>query len=89
MIDELHTQLGAFLSFSRWLIPVLTVCFVHLMVVGLGISQSSHLSSSVSAMRVLNPGSDVEEALADALVTHAQTHAHTHTRTHTHTCTNT
>ncbi|XP_031442069.1 CLIP-associating protein 2 isoform X2 [Clupea harengus] len=34
---------------------------------GLGISQSSHLSSSVSAMRVLNPGSDVEEALADAL----------------------
>ncbi|XP_031442075.1 CLIP-associating protein 2 isoform X10 [Clupea harengus] len=35
---------------------------------GLGISQSSHLSSSVSAMRVLNPGSDVEEALADALL---------------------
>uniref|UniRef100_A0A672LK52 TOG domain-containing protein n=1 Tax=Sinocyclocheilus grahami TaxID=75366 RepID=A0A672LK52_SINGR len=35
---------------------------------GLGISQSSHLSSSVSAMRVLNTGSDVEEALADALV---------------------
>ncbi|XP_016352411.1 CLIP-associating protein 2-like isoform X15 [Sinocyclocheilus anshuiensis] len=34
---------------------------------GLGISQSSHLSSSVSAMRVLNTGSDVEEALADAL----------------------
>ncbi|XP_037650410.1 CLIP-associating protein 2 isoform X22 [Sebastes umbrosus] len=34
---------------------------------GLGISQSSRLSSSVSAMRVLNPGSDVEEALADAL----------------------
>ncbi|XP_034455443.1 CLIP-associating protein 2 isoform X40 [Hippoglossus hippoglossus] len=33
----------------------------------LGISQSSRLSSSVSAMRVLNPGSDVEEALADAL----------------------
>ncbi|XP_016136358.1 CLIP-associating protein 2 [Sinocyclocheilus grahami] len=35
---------------------------------GLGISQSSHLSSSVSAMRVLNTGSDVEEALADALL---------------------
>lgn len=35
---------------------------------GLGISQSSRLSSSVSAMRVLNTGSDVEEALADALV---------------------
>uniref|UniRef100_A0AAQ4PB45 Cytoplasmic linker associated protein 2 n=1 Tax=Gasterosteus aculeatus aculeatus TaxID=481459 RepID=A0AAQ4PB45_GASAC len=34
---------------------------------GFGISQSSRLSSSVSAMRVLNPGSDVEEALADAL----------------------
>ncbi|XP_056277984.1 CLIP-associating protein 2 isoform X15 [Pseudoliparis swirei] len=33
-----------------------------------GISQSSHLSSSVSAMRVLNTGSDVEEALADALL---------------------
>ncbi|XP_037831526.1 CLIP-associating protein 2 isoform X35 [Kryptolebias marmoratus] len=32
-----------------------------------GISQSSRLSSSVSAMRVLNTGSDVEEALADAL----------------------
>ncbi len=35
---------------------------------GLGMSQFSHLSSSVSAMRVLNTGSDVEEALADALV---------------------
>ncbi|XP_073786788.1 CLIP-associating protein 2 isoform X18 [Danio rerio] len=34
---------------------------------GLGMSQSSRLSSSVSAMRVLNTGSDVEEALADAL----------------------
>ncbi|XP_061096867.1 CLIP-associating protein 2-like isoform X14 [Conger conger] len=34
---------------------------------GYGISQSSRLSSSVSAMRVLNTGSDVEEALADAL----------------------
>uniref|UniRef100_A0A8C3L4W7 Cytoplasmic linker associated protein 2 n=1 Tax=Chrysolophus pictus TaxID=9089 RepID=A0A8C3L4W7_CHRPC len=33
-----------------------------------GISQSSRLSSSVSAMRVLNTGSDVEEAVADALV---------------------
>ncbi|XP_053302635.1 CLIP-associating protein 2 isoform X5 [Pleuronectes platessa] len=33
----------------------------------LGMSPSSRLSSSVSAMRVLNPGSDVEEALADAL----------------------
>lgn len=43
----------------------------HLMCVlgsGLGMSQSSRLSSSVSAMRVLNTGSDVEEALADALV---------------------
>ncbi|XP_067358327.1 CLIP-associating protein 2 isoform X34 [Channa argus] len=35
--------------------------------VGIGINQSSRLSSSVSAMRVLNTGSDVEEALADAL----------------------
>ncbi|KAL2080409.1 hypothetical protein ACEWY4_024202 [Coilia grayii] len=35
---------------------------------GLGISQSSRLSSSVSAMKVLNTGSDVEEALADALL---------------------
>ncbi|KAK7125106.1 hypothetical protein R3I94_019221 [Phoxinus phoxinus] len=34
---------------------------------GLSMSQSSRLSSSVSAMRVLNTGSDVEEALADAL----------------------
>ncbi|XP_075274842.1 CLIP-associating protein 2 isoform X17 [Opisthocomus hoazin] len=34
---------------------------------GFGISQSSRLSSSVSAMRVLNTGSDVEEAVADAL----------------------
>ncbi|XP_067358405.1 CLIP-associating protein 2 isoform X41 [Channa argus] len=34
---------------------------------GIGINQSSRLSSSVSAMRVLNTGSDVEEALADAL----------------------
>ncbi|XP_076865020.1 CLIP-associating protein 2 isoform X11 [Brachyhypopomus gauderio] len=35
---------------------------------GMGMSQSSRLSSSVSAMRVLNTGSDVEEALADALL---------------------
>ncbi|XP_067358064.1 CLIP-associating protein 2 isoform X4 [Channa argus] len=35
---------------------------------GIGINQSSRLSSSVSAMRVLNTGSDVEEALADALL---------------------
>ncbi|XP_034016960.1 CLIP-associating protein 2 isoform X19 [Thalassophryne amazonica] len=35
---------------------------------GFGISQSNRLSSSVSAMRVLNTGSDVEEALADALL---------------------
>ncbi|NWY55437.1 CLAP2 protein, partial [Chionis minor] len=34
---------------------------------GFGMSQSSRLSSSVSAMRVLNTGSDVEEAVADAL----------------------
>ncbi|KAM9384338.1 CLIP-associating protein 2 isoform 1-T1 [Pholidichthys leucotaenia] len=34
---------------------------------GFGLSPSSRLSSSVSAMRVLNTGSDVEEALADAL----------------------
>ncbi|XP_026087435.1 CLIP-associating protein 2-like isoform X2 [Carassius auratus] len=38
---------------------------------GLGMSQSSRLSSSVSAMRVLNTGSDVEEALADALINSA------------------
>uniref|UniRef100_A0A8C5E7U2 TOG domain-containing protein n=1 Tax=Gouania willdenowi TaxID=441366 RepID=A0A8C5E7U2_GOUWI len=42
---------------------------------GYSISQSSRLSSSVSAMRVLNTGSDVEEALADALV---QTFSLTH-----------
>ncbi|XP_053323328.1 CLIP-associating protein 2 isoform X8 [Spea bombifrons] len=36
--------------------------------VGYGISQQSRLSSSVSAMRVLNTGSDVEEAVADALL---------------------
>ncbi|XP_036188817.1 CLIP-associating protein 2 isoform X40 [Myotis myotis] len=35
---------------------------------GYGISQSSRLSASVSAMRVLNTGSDVEEAVADALL---------------------
>ncbi|XP_053077758.1 CLIP-associating protein 2 isoform X50 [Acinonyx jubatus] len=35
---------------------------------GYGMSQSSRLSSSVSAMRVLNTGSDVEEAVADALL---------------------
>ncbi|XP_072572961.1 CLIP-associating protein 2-like isoform X5 [Paramormyrops kingsleyae] len=34
---------------------------------GFGMGQSSRLSSSVSGMRVLNTGSDVEEALADAL----------------------
>lgn len=43
------------------------ICFV-LTGTGFGISQSSRLSSSVSAMRVLNTGSDVEEAVADALV---------------------
>ncbi|XP_069469267.1 CLIP-associating protein 2 isoform X16 [Ambystoma mexicanum] len=35
---------------------------------GFSISQQSRLSSSVSAMRVLNTGSDVEEAVADALL---------------------
>ncbi|XP_048882193.1 CLIP-associating protein 2-like [Brienomyrus brachyistius] len=35
---------------------------------GYGMGQSSRLSSSVSGMRVLNTGSDVEEALADALL---------------------
>uniref|UniRef100_A0A8C9WBS3 Cytoplasmic linker associated protein 2 n=1 Tax=Scleropages formosus TaxID=113540 RepID=A0A8C9WBS3_SCLFO len=34
---------------------------------GYGMGQSSRMSASVSAMRVLNTGSDVEEALADAL----------------------
>ncbi|XP_072427242.1 CLIP-associating protein 2 isoform X33 [Chiloscyllium punctatum] len=33
-----------------------------------GFNQSSRLSASVSAMRVLNTGSDVEEAVADALL---------------------
>lgn len=47
---------------------------------GFGISPSSRLSSSVSAMRVLNTGSDVEEALADALV-----HTHTHSLTQSYT----
>lgn len=42
--------------------------FVFVTGTGFGISQSSRLSSSVSAMRVLNTGSDVEEAVADALV---------------------
>lgn len=54
-------------------ISVLTEFFMFVFVVvktgtGFGISQSSRLSSSVSAMRVLNTGSDVEEAVADALV---------------------
>uniref|UniRef100_A0A8C9SZZ1 Cytoplasmic linker associated protein 2 n=1 Tax=Scleropages formosus TaxID=113540 RepID=A0A8C9SZZ1_SCLFO len=35
---------------------------------GYGMGQSSRMSASVSAMRVLNTGSDVEEALADALL---------------------
>lgn len=53
-------------------IAILTDFFIFIFVVitgtGFGISQSSRLSSSVSAMRVLNTGSDVEEAVADALV---------------------
>lgn len=53
-------------------VAILTEFFVLIFVVitgtGFGISQSSRLSSSVSAMRVLNTGSDVEEAVADALV---------------------
>lgn len=54
-------------------VAVLTEFFIFNFVVvttgtGFGISQSSRLSSSVSAMRVLNTGSDVEEAVADALV---------------------
>jgi len=53
---------------------------------GLGMSQSSRLSSSVSAMRVLNTGSDVEEALADALVNmiHSQSHTGTLLTHHSH-----
>lgn len=53
-------------------LSILIEFFVFIFVVvtgaGFGISQSSRLSSSVSAMRVLNTGSDVEEAVADALV---------------------
>lgn len=53
-------------------VPLVTEFFLFLFVViagsSFGISQSSRLSSSVSAMRVLNTGSDVEEAVADALV---------------------
>jgi len=54
-------------------VAILTEYFIFIFVVvitgtGFGISQSSRLSSSVSAMRVLNTGSDVEEAVADALV---------------------
>lgn len=54
-------------------VALLTEFFIFNFVVvttgtGFGISQSSRLSSSVSAMRVLNTGSDVEEAVADALV---------------------
>lgn len=54
-------------------IAILTEFFIFIFVVvvtgtGFGISQSTRLSSSVSAMRVLNTGSDVEEAVADALV---------------------
>ncbi|XP_030202339.1 CLIP-associating protein 2 isoform X28 [Gadus morhua] len=41
--------------------------FTPLGTTGYSISQSSRLSSSVSAMRVLNQGSDIEEAVADAL----------------------
>ncbi|XP_059899284.1 CLIP-associating protein 2 isoform X13 [Gadus macrocephalus] len=42
--------------------------FTPLGTTGYSISQSSRLSSSVSAMRVLNQGSDIEEAVADALL---------------------
>uniref|UniRef100_A0A8C0FQ69 Cytoplasmic linker associated protein 2 n=1 Tax=Bubo bubo TaxID=30461 RepID=A0A8C0FQ69_BUBBB len=54
-------------------VAILTEFFIFIFAVvitgtGFGISQSSRLSSSVSAMRVLNTGSDVEEAVADALV---------------------
>lgn len=53
---------------------------------GFGISQSSRLSSSVSAMRVLNTGSDVEEALADALVwKNCSTHTYLKKKKNTHT----
>lgn len=50
------------------LIELFVFIFVVVAGTGFGISQSSRLSSSVSAMRVLNTGSDVEEAVADALV---------------------
>uniref|UniRef100_A0A8C5FNE7 Cytoplasmic linker associated protein 2 n=1 Tax=Gadus morhua TaxID=8049 RepID=A0A8C5FNE7_GADMO len=52
--------------------------FTPLGTTGYSISQSSRLSSSVSAMRVLNQGSDIEEAVADALV---RPPTDTHTRT--------
>uniref|UniRef100_A0A8C4LFR0 Cytoplasmic linker associated protein 2 n=1 Tax=Equus asinus asinus TaxID=83772 RepID=A0A8C4LFR0_EQUAS len=43
-------------------------CFPLVLLPSDNFNQSSRLSSSVSAMRVLNTGSDVEEAVADALV---------------------
>lgn len=54
-------------SYSVVLVRI-NILFCILTGTGFGISQSSRLSSSVSAMRVLNTGSDVEEAVADALV---------------------
>lgn len=66
-------SLHAFFVWTYWCFICICacVCVKYMMCVvgsGLGMSQSSRLSSSVSAMRVLNTGSDVEEALADALV---------------------
>uniref|UniRef100_A0A8C1PRX0 Cytoplasmic linker associated protein 2 n=1 Tax=Cyprinus carpio TaxID=7962 RepID=A0A8C1PRX0_CYPCA len=57
------TPLGVLFVF----VHVCVKCVMCVVGSGLGMSQSSRLSSSVSAMRVLNTGSDVEEALADAL----------------------
>ncbi len=54
--------------FENVFVHVCIKCVMCVVGSGLGMSQSSRLSSSVSAMRVLNTGSDVEEALADALV---------------------
>uniref|UniRef100_A0A8C2KK01 Cytoplasmic linker associated protein 2 n=1 Tax=Cyprinus carpio TaxID=7962 RepID=A0A8C2KK01_CYPCA len=53
--------------FGNVFVHVFVKCVMCVVGSGLGMSQSSRLSSSVSAMRVLNTGSDVEEALADAL----------------------
>lgn len=68
-------------SFILNMYPTILLSFS--LFLGIGMNQSSRLSSSVSAMRVLNTGSDVEEALADALVWKPP-HIHTETARNTY-----